>query len=44
MEVQDTQMALVVLLLVFFVIVVLIAAFIYPPEKWVAWFVRNKDK
>jgi hypothetical protein len=37
-------MALFVLLIVFFIVVVLIAAFIYPPEKWVAWFLRDKDK
>jgi hypothetical protein len=36
-------MALAVLLFVFFVIVVLIAFFIFPPNRWVEWFV-NKDK
>ncbi len=36
-------MALFVLLLVFFIVVVLIAAFVYPPEKWVAWFLRDKQ-
>jgi hypothetical protein len=35
-------MALFVLLFVFFIVVVLIAAFIYPPEKWVAWFLNKK--
>jgi hypothetical protein len=36
-------MALVVLLFVFFIIVVLIALFIFPPNKWVEWFV-DRDK
>jgi len=28
---------------VFFIIVILIALFIFPPNKWVEWFVK-KDK
>jgi len=40
---MKTPMALVVLLFVFFMIVVLIALFIFPPNKWVEWFVK-KDK
>ena len=40
---MKTPMALAVLLFVFFVIVVLIAFFIFPPNKWVEWFVK-KDK
>ena len=36
-------MALAVLLFVFFIIVILIALFIFPPNKWVEWFVK-KDK
>lgn len=34
-------MALFVLLFVFFIIVVLIALFIFPPQKWVEWFVKS---
>jgi hypothetical protein len=37
-------MALFILLMVFFVVVLLIAAFIYPPEKWVAWFLKDTKK
>jgi len=37
-------MALAVLLFVFFIIVVLIALFIFPPNKWVEWFVKNDKK
>jgi hypothetical protein len=37
-------MALAVLLFVFFVIVVLIALFIFPPTKWVEWFVKKDQK
>ena len=33
-------MALAVLLFVFFIIVLLIAFFIFPPNKWVEWFVK----
>lgn len=37
-------MALAVLLFVFFVIVLLIALFIFPPNKWVEWFVKPEAK
>ena len=40
---MKTRMALAVLLFVFFIIVILIALFIFPPNKWVEWFV-NRDK
>jgi hypothetical protein len=43
LSIRWRHMALAVLLFVFFVIVVLIAFFIFPPNKWVEWFV-NKDK
>ena len=41
---MGVSMALAVLLLVFFVIVVLIAFFIFPPNKWVEWFVKKDNK
>jgi hypothetical protein len=41
---METHMALAVLLFVFFIIVILIALFIFPPNKWVEWFVKNDKK
>jgi len=41
---MKTLMALAVLLFVFFIIVILIALFIFPPNKWVEWFVKNDKK
>ena len=43
LSIRWRHMALAVLLFVFFIIVLLIAFFIFPPNKWVEWFV-NKDK
>jgi hypothetical protein len=43
LSIRWRHMALVVLLFVFFIIVLLIAFFIFPPNKWVEWFVK-KDK
>ena len=41
---MESRMALAVLLFVFFIIVILIALFIFPPNKWVEWFVKSNKK